>query len=324
MKIAIMGSIHQDGLDKLKENNFEFIEITNFENTSLINELKIVDAIVLRTAQLNKDILSHCTNLKIVARHGVGYDNVDIHYLNANNIALGITGTSNAVSVAEHVMTMFLYLTKKIKIADFTTKNGNFTQRNSLPEFYELYKKNILILGFGRIGQELAKRCIGFDTNIHIFDPFIDKKIIKQKNYIPVSRKEDGLKIADYISIHMPLNDETKDFISYDEFELLKKNSIIVNTARGGIINEDALYSALKNKNIMGAGLDVFVEEPPKKDHPFFSLDNILLTPHNAALTFECKKRMSVEACENIIYYLKSDKNLNKNNIINRGKINLL
>ena len=272
MKIAIMGPIHQDGLDKLKENNFEFIEITNFKNTSLINKLKIVDAIVLRTAQLNKDILSHCTNLKIVARHGVGYDNVDIHYLNANNIALGITGTSNAVSVAEHVMTMFLYLTKKINISDYAIKSGNFTQRNSLPEFFELYKKNILILGFGRIGQELAKRCVGFDANIYVFDPFVDKKIIQEKNYIPVSQKEDGLKIADYISIHMPLNENTKDFISCDEFNFLKKNVIIVNTARGGIINEDALYMALKNKKIMGAGLDVFSEEPPKKNHPLFSL----------------------------------------------------
>ena len=181
MKIAIMGSIHQDGIDKIKDNSFDYFEITNFETNSLINELGDVDAIVLRTAELKENVLSHCKKLKIIARHGVGYDNVDSKYLDENKIALGITGTANAVSVAEHVMTMFLYLTKKINNSDLATKRGNFNERNTLPEFFELYKKNILILGFGRIGQELAKRCIGFDTKIYIFDPFVDKKLLKKK-----------------------------------------------------------------------------------------------------------------------------------------------
>ena len=324
MKIAIMGSIHQDGIDKIKDNNFDYFEITNFETNSLINELQEVDAIILRTAELKENVLSYCKKLKIIARHGVGYDNVDSKYLNENKIALGITGTANAVSVAEHVMTMFLYLTKKINISNLATKSGNFTERNTLPEFFELYKKNILILGFGRIGQELAKRCIGFDTKIHIFDPYVDKKIIEEKNYIPVLKKEEGLKIADYISIHMPLNEKTKNFISYDEFKILKKNAIIVNAARGGIINEEALYSALKNNYILGAGIDVFTQEPPKENHPFFDLDNIVLSPHNAALTLECKKRMSIESCENIIYYLNKDNKLNKENIVNKKIINLI
>ena len=151
MKIAIMGSIHQDGIDKIKDNNFDYFEVTNFETNPLINELKDVDAIVLRTAELKENVLSHCKKLKIIARHGVGYDNVDTKYLDKNKIALGITGTANAVSVAEHVMTMFLYLTKKINNSDLATKRGNFNERNTLPEFFELYKKNILILGFGRI-----------------------------------------------------------------------------------------------------------------------------------------------------------------------------
>ena len=324
MKIAIMGSIHQDGIDKIKDNSFDYFEITNFETNSLINELGDVDAIVLRTAELKENVLSHCKKLKIIARHGVGYDNVDSKYLDENKIALGITGTANAVSVAEHVMTMFLYLTKKINNSDLATKRGNFNERNTLPEFFELYKKNILILGFGRIGQELAKRCIGFDTKIYIFDPFVEKKVIEEKNYFPVLTKEEGLKIADYISIHMPLNEKTKNFISYDEFKILKKNAIIVNSARGGIINEEALYLALKNNYILGAGIDVFTQEPPKENHPFFDLDNIVLSPHNAALTLECKKRMSIESCENIIYYLNKDKKLNKENIVNKKIIDLL
>ena len=122
----------------------------------------------------------------------------------------------------------------------------------------------------------------------------------------------------------MPLNEKTKNFISYDEFKILKKNAIIVNSARGGIINEEALYLALKNNYILGAGIDVFTQEPPKENHPFFDLDNIVLSPHNAALTLECKKRMSIESCENIIYYLNKDKKLNKENIVNKKIINVI
>ena len=321
MKIAIIGSIHQSGLNILKENNFDILEIVNLEINSLKKELEEVDGIVLRTAELKENELSTCKNLKIIARHGVGYDNVDIKFLNKNNIALGITGTSNAVSVAEHVMTMFLYLTKKINISDSLVKKGDFIKKNTLPSFFELYNKNILILGFGRIGRELAKRCLSFDTKVYVFDPFIDNEIIKQHNCIPIESKEEGIRVADYISIHMPLNEKTKNFISYDEFKISKNNLILVNTARGGIINEEALFQALKNKSILGAGLDVFENEPPIKNHPLLSLNNILLTPHNAALTLECRTRMSIEACENIVYFLNKNRKLNEKNIVNSNLI---
>tara|TARA_Y100000996_G_scaffold408214_1_gene386927 strand:- start:57 stop:1028 length:972 start_codon:yes stop_codon:yes gene_type:complete len=321
MKIAIIGSIHQSGLNILKENNFDILEIVNLEINSLKKELQEVDGIVLRTAELKENVLSKCKNLKIIARHGVGYDNVDIKFLNKNNIALGITGTSNAVSVAEHVMTMFLYLAKKINISDSLVKKGDFIKKNTLPSFFELYNKNILILGFGRIGRELAKRCLSFDTKVYVFDPFIDNEIIKQHNCIPIESKEEGIRVADYISIHMPLNEKTKNFISYDEFKISKNNLILVNTARGGIINEEALFQALKNKSILGAGLDVFENEPPIKNHPLLSLNNILLTPHNAALTLECRTRMSIEACENIVYFLNKNRKLNEKNIVNSNLI---
>ena len=321
MKIAIIGSIHQSGLNILKENNFDILEIVNLEINSLKKALEEVDGIVLRTAELKENVLSKCKNLKIIARHGVGYDNVDIKFLNKNNIALGITGTSNAVSVAEHVMTMFLYLTKKINISDSLVKKGDFIKKNTLPSFFELYNKNILILGFGRIGRELAKRCLSFDTKVYVFDPFIDNEIIKQHNCIPIESKEEGIRVADYISIHMPLNEKTKNFISYDEFKISKNNLILVNTARGGIINEEALFQALKSKSILGAGLDVFENEPPIKNHPLLSLNNILLTPHNAALTLECRTRMSIEACENIVYFLNKNRKLNEKNIVNSNLI---
>ena len=174
MKVAILGSVHQKGWDFLKENKFEVFEVKNFEIENLKKELEIVDGILLRTSKLNEDVLSHCKNLKIIARHGVGYDNVDINYLNKKKIALGITSTSNAVSVAEHVMSFFIYLTKNLSLSNNLVKQGSFKKKSELPDFFELYEKNVLIAGFGRIGKEVAKRCQGFDMNVYVYDPFLD------------------------------------------------------------------------------------------------------------------------------------------------------
>ena len=320
MKIALIGKIHEDGLKILEKEKVNILEINNLDENNLIEKLKDIDGIVLRTAKLNSKVLSECSKLKIIVRHGVGYDNVDLKYLNNNNIALGITSTSNAVSVAEHVLTLFLYLTKNLHLSDQLTRNGKFQDKFNLPNFFELYKKNILILGFGRIGQEVAKRCLGFESNVYVYDPFVDNQYIINNNCIPVEKQE-GYKIADYISIHLPLNEKTKNLISLEEFTLFKKNLILVNTARGGIINEKELFNALKEKKIAGAGLDVFENEPPPKNHPLFSLDNIVLSPHNAALTLECRKRMAIESCETVIYFLNKNKKLNDNNIVNKDFI---
>ena len=321
MKIAIIGGIHSDGLKLLEKSNFEIFEISNFEESNLINELKDIDGIILRTATVSPDVLKCCNKIKIIARHGVGYDNLNLTYMSQKNIALGITGTSNAVSVAEHVLTCFLYLTKNIHLSDKLTKKGEFKNKSTLPNFFELYKKNILIFGFGRIGKALAKRCLGFETNVYVCDPFVSKKEIEDKMCIPIDKIE-GIKLADYISVHLPLNKNTKNFISNDEFALMKKSVIIANTARGGIINELSLVNALKDNKILGAALDVFEKEPPDPNHPVFKFSNVLLSPHNAALSLECRKRMAVEAAENIIYFLTDQKKLNKNNIVNKEQFN--
>ena len=322
-KVAIIGPHHQDGWDVLQKMNFDVFEITDLSKNNLIKELIDVDGIALRTTKLDEEILSKCSKLKIVARHGVGYDSVDVNYLNRKKIALAITGTSNAVSVAELVMTMFLNLAKNIDKSNILTKKGDFDKKANLPDFFELYKKNILILGFGRIGQALAKRCLGFEANIYVYDPFVKKQIIETNKCNKIDFA-DGLDLADFISVHVPLNKETKNLIAKEELKQMKKNCILVNTARGGVINEKDLIWALTNKKIYGAGLDVFETEPPLKDNPLFQLDNVLLTPHNAALTLECRKRMAVETCENIVYYLTNSDRLNKNNIINKKLLELV
>ena len=322
-KVAIIGPHHQEGWDVLQKMNFDVFEITDLSKKNLIKELIDVEGIALRTTKLDEEILSKCSKLKIVARHGVGYDSVDVNYLNRKKIALAITGTSNAVSVAEHVMTMFLNLAKNIDRSNILTKKGDFDKKANLPDFFELYNKNILILGFGRIGQALAKRCLGFEANIYVCDPFVNKQIIETNKCNKINFT-DGLGLADFISIHVPLNKKTKNLIAKKELQQMKENCILVNTARGGIINEKDLVWALTKRKIYGAGLDVFETEPPLKDNPLFQLDNVLLTPHNAALTLECRKRMAVETCENIVYYLTKSDRLNKNNIINKKLLKLI
>ena len=317
MKVAILGKVDQKGLSFLRENEFKVIEIENFEIQNLKEQLKDVDGILLRTTRLDKEILQHCDNLKIISRHGVGYDNVDLDFLNENKIALCITSTSNAVSVAEHVLSFFIYLTKKLSLSDSLVKEGNFEKRSELPNFFELYKKKVLIIGFGRIGKEVAKRCLGFDMEVYVYDPFLDNEIIIKNQCIPIEKNQ-GLAIADFITIHLPLNRDTKNFISQTELNLMRKNSILVNTSRGGIVNENDLCIALDSKKIQGAGMDVFVSEPPESNHPFFKLDNILLTPHNAALTLECRERMSLEASQNIVFFLNNMSELNVENLVNK------
>ena len=321
MKVGVVGEIHNSGYEIFEKNNIEYFVTNSKDEDQLKDELSDVDGIVVRTVKLSKNVLSNAKKLKVVARHGVGYDNVDSNFLNDNKIALAITGTANAVSVSEHVMTMMLCLTKNIYESDKLVKLNKFKDKANLPNFFELYQKKILILGFGRIGKALAKRCKAFDMEVYIHDPFISDDEILSRNYIPVN-KEEGFKIADYISIHLPLNSETRDLISFKQFEVFKSNLILINTARGGIVNENALFDALKNKKIFAAGLDVFEVEPPIENHMLFSLQNTLLSPHNSALTLECRRRMAIESCENVFNFLTKSKKLNQDNIINFNIIN--
>ena len=322
MKIGLVGSIHELGWEVLRSQGHSIIEVTDVSANNLKKELADVSGIVLRTAQMPNEVIDACPNLQIIARHGVGYDNVDLNYLNKKKIALGVTGTANAVSVAEHVMTFFLQLTKNIHLSDELTRKGKFQEKGNLPSFFELYQKNVLILGFGRIGQAVAKRCLGFEMNVYVYDPYVSKDTIEKKGCHSISI-EDSLKVADFVSVHLPLNDETKNFINAKSLQEMKDSCVIVNTARGGIINEQDLYQALKDKKLRAAGLDVFEQEPPPSDHPLFNLSNVLLTPHNAALTLECRMRMAVEVCETVSFYLKNKEKLNLQNIINRKELGI-
>ncbi len=313
--ILIIQPIDKSGIEILENRpdyNFEIIDGTDLEQ---IKE-KIVkcDGISIRTAKLPADVIRSAKNLKIISRHGVGYDNIDLEAAKEKNVTISITATANAVAVAEHVMFMLLNISKRKDMYDKTVKSGRFNDRNKLPKTIELWNKNILIMGFGRIGKSLIKRCIGFEMNVYVYDPFVSKEEIESLGGKKIEDLKEGVKKIDALTLHMPLNEKTKNIINYEVLKNMKKNCIIINASRGGIINENDLNKSLNENKIFGAGLDVFDTEPPDNDNPLLKNDKTFLSPHTAAFTEECMVRMGKETIQNIIDFF--DKKLEKSKIV--------
>ena len=306
-KIAIIEEIHQDGIDLLKNHpKFEFELIEDTSEKNLVAKLPKFDACTLRVSKLDEKILKHCPKLKAISRHGVGYDNVDLDYIKKKNISLLITATANAVAVAEHVLSMFMSLSKSLSIYDLEVRKGNFKKNAKHIKTFELYNKIILIAGFGRIGKKLITRCLAFNCKVYVYDPYVKEKVIEDLGGIKVKTINEGLKIADYVSLHMPLTSDTRNLINFSTFKTMKKNAIIINTARGGIINELDLDRALNENLIFGAGLDVFDKEPINLDNPLLKNKKVLLSPHSATFTDECTSRMGIETTKNIIDFFEN------------------
>ena len=314
-KILIIQEIHKYGIDLLKNNkNFEY-EITDGNDEKILKEkIKHCDAVTIRTAKLPAEVIKNAKKLKIISRHGVGYDNIDLKAAKENNTTISITSTANAVAVAEHVMFMLLNISKRKDMYDKTVKSGEFMERNKLPKTIELWGKNILIIGFGRIGKSLIKRCLGFEMNVYVYDPFVSKEDIESLGGKKIEDLKEGVKKMDAISLHIPLNEKTKNIVNHELLKNMKKNCIIINASRGGVINENDLNKSLNENRIFGAGLDVFNKEPPDNDNPLLKNDKTFLSPHTAAFTEECMVRMGKETIQNIIDFF--EKKLEKSKIV--------
>ena len=314
-KILIIQPIHEAGIKLLMDNsNYEYEIIENLEAQDIKSKISNCDAISIRTAKLSGELINCSKNLKIISRHGVGYDNIDLTASKEKNITLAITASANAVAVAEHVLFMLLNIAKRKSMYDESVKSGNFSNRNKLPKTIEIWNKNILIAGFGRIGQCLIKRCRGFEMNVFVYDPFVSKEVVESLGGKKVENLEDSIKNMDAVSLHVPLNDKTKNLINYNLLKTMKKNCIIINAARGGVINETDLDRALNENLIFGAGLDVFEKEPPDQNNPLLKNERVFLSPHTAAFTEECMVRMGKETIQNIIDFF--EKKLDKSKTI--------
>ena len=317
-KVLLTEKINKEALKILLDNNFDVKIATSIDEETLKEEVKNVDAILVQCTELNDNIISSAKKLKIISRHGTGVNNIDIESATRNKVLVCKVDGLNSYSVAEYYISMMINLSRNFFILDSYFKEGKFIDANTtLPNLAlkynlngeEITNKNLLILGYGSIGKELAKIAKFFKMNVYIYHPREQFNDFKTFNNL-----FEALEIADFVTICTPLNQETKNLITKKELSKLKKTCIILNAARGGIINENDLAFYLNNDLIRGAAVDVFQEEVPINS-PLLGAKNCILTPHIAGSTKKAMKDLSLESAKNIVDYF--------NGIIPRTTVNL-
>lgn len=298
--VLVGGPIHMAGLERLQQAGLSFdmvSDLTPPENQKLLQK---ADALLLRTQKLPADLINKAERLKILSRHGVGYDNVDMEALNRRQIPLCVVGDANSASVAEHTMMLILALARRVSSYDQQTRAGHWRYRDGLYAS-DIKGKRLLLLGGGRIGRAVAKRALAFEMQVAIHDPALNPAQLHAWGVEHAASLFQALPKADILSVHIPPDQEGRPVIGAQELAALKPGAMVINTARGGIIDEAALSQALKTRHVSAAGLDVFAQEPPGPHHILFQHENVILTPHAAGLSQEAAIRMSVMAAQNII-----------------------
>ncbi len=262
-----------------------------------------VSGVALGATGFGVDELASSGDMRVVGRIGVGYDAVDVAALSARGIPLMTTGIANSPSVAECALFMMLALAKRAAELDTLVKSGNWTRRlGAIP--FDLLGKTALVVGFGRIGTRLVKRLLAMEMRVVVFDPFRSRAEIAAAGAEHAPDLDAALPLADFVTLHCPKTPETVGLIGAARLRRMKPTAYLINTARGGIVDEDALHAALASGTIAGAGVDVFAQEPPRPDHPLFALDNVVTAPHVAGVTREALDRMGVQAARNILSVL--------------------
>lgn len=298
--ILVAGRLHQAGIDRLKSaDGVTYRLIDEVSLDSYAPFIAEADAVLLRTQPMTAEVIAKGNKLRIVSRHGVGYDAVDVAALNARRIPLAIVGDVNSRAVAEHTLMLMLAVARQTAAHDRAAKSGNWNIRNSF-ETVELDGKELLLMGLGRIGRRVAQLAHAFGMTVAAYDPFVAPDVMAKHGVRPVTKLDAALASADYLSLHMPPS-PSGALIGEAELARMKPSAIIVNAARGGLVDEMALDAALRNGKLYGAGLDVLVQEPPAPDHPLLSNPRVTISPHAAGLTEECAARMAIASVQNIL-----------------------
>lgn len=292
-RVLIPQDISACAKDFLKGKGYEVQVGPGFDEATLQREIPNCDAVIARTAVYSRETISKAgSRLKIIARHGVGVDNIDLEQAKKQGVWVSVAKGANSTSVAEHTMTLLLAASKKLIEFDRGTKEGRFQIRNQM-HGSEVTGKTLAIIGFGAIGRKVASMAHnGFGMRIHAYDIFKPQNI---PDYVAWHDQLDEIyALADAVTYHVPLTPETKNMACSDTIAKMKDGVILINCARGGIINEAELVRALETGKVGAAGMDVFEEEPPKLENPLLHVKNLVLTPHNAALTNEAAAAMAM------------------------------
>jgi D-3-phosphoglycerate dehydrogenase len=319
-KIFITESFSQAGRVLLGErDDIEMVEFSNMISAgdfqAKLREHAPVHGVALGATRFGQTELEASGDMKVVTRIGVGFDAVDVPALSKRKVPLMVAGTANSPSVAEHALFMMLTLAKRATEMHSIVRDNKWAARlGALP--YDLFGKTVLIVGFGRIGTRTAKRCLAMEMSVLVYDPYKPATEIRAAGCEPVTDLDAALPRADFVSIHCPKNPETVGMFNAARLKRMKVTAYLINTARGGLVDEPALYEALVSGKLAGAGLDVFEQEPPPAGHSLLNLPNVIMAPHVAGVTREAVDRMSEQTARNILSAL--DGQPIRQNVINQ------
>lgn len=301
-RVHLEQPIHEEALALLRENaevSVGFGPEARELDDALLAE---VNALLVRTKPLGAEEIEKAPRLRVIARHGVGVDNIAVEAATRRGIPVLITPRANLRSVAEHVFALALAVSRNLVRADRCVREGRFAERDSLVG-RELFGETLGVIGLGRIGEEVARMgAAGFGMRVLGYDPYLGETAVRARGAEPVRSLEELLPACDLVSVHVPLTEETRGLLGAPELGLMRPGSVLVQAARGGVVDEDALVEALRDGGpLAGAGIDVFGEEPPPADHPLLSVETAVLSPHTAASTRQAMRRMGLDAARGIL-----------------------
>jgi len=302
-EVLLPKKLHDVGPESIADfANFTSVSKYGRRPEDLIAHIHQFDGVILRHAQLTNEVLEKANNLKVIAKHGAGLDNVDIEAASERNIVVCNTPGINSRAVAEHTVALMMGVRRNLVLADRNVRDGKWSEVQTDWERFsrsEVQNDTFGLYAFGNVAREVADLVTGLGMECLAYDPYLDDEAFSDA-VTRVNDKQELFERSDVVSIHSPLTDETRHSVASTELRALGSDGIILNSARGGIIEGDALLSALEQKVILGAGLDVLEEEPPSEDHPLFDNERVILTPHLGGMSEEATYNMSLRAAQNV------------------------
>lgn len=304
-KVLLSEAIHESGV-RLLENRAEVIVCPEPSQEAIASFISDVDALIIRTAgKVTREMIEQAGRLKVISRTGGGLNNVDIEAATEYNIVVcGVKGPQDRM-VAEHTVALMGALAKQFFYLNEQVRKGNFLSRKEYRPM-GLSGKRVGLIGLGRIGRIVADVCDrAFHMEIWVYDPYVTPETIGSERIVLKDEMAEVIRSADFLSVHVPLTESTRGLMGSAQFDLMKPTAFFINTSRGEVVQEAALVDALKNKKIAGAGLDVFESEPPDTGNPLFEMQNVIVTPHSAALTKEVVAQLAAGSAENVLNVLE-------------------
>lgn len=298
------GEVSGDPLEILLENGMQVdFENGTYNEEKFIDIISRYDALIIGAHEFSAKTMEKAKKLRIICKHGAGVDNIDLNAAREYNICVTNVPSTNSNAVADMAFGLILDVARKISLSARLVKNGLWERKKNIG--VDVYRKTLSLIGFGAIARNMAKRAAGFGMEVCAYDPYV-KELPKEFSRVKLISFEEAITKADFLSIHIPLNEKTRNFIGSEQMVMMKKGSFLINTSRGGIVNEEALYEYLANNHLAGAGLDVTEKEPPAGS-PLLELDSVTIVPHIASYSKESLNAVSLVCAKNVVKFFNGE-----------------